>query len=286
MNFKVVDCCPVPDKGNFPELLLKIKAETGCSYQSIYRGSDPGAAKYLQGNSPCYKHDQRWIYAHYPPGVANPPGRSTHELFSDGVAFAGPVGRRLFYWQCGIDVDDAHVQAVIRCAAKHGWTATVTYPGSSVEYHHINFRRMPVFNPFPTLKHGDHSVRVRRLAKRLAFVFSPKTNLPYLQQDQVRYTFDGNIEAALKRFQSEHHQKGDGVYGIQTSRQLDVSVRREKVRQKNWKKELRDLRGERAVIIAHAKDHGMGPETKKRLTEVDKRIGDIKVELRRRGIKP
>jgi lysozyme len=135
LKYSVIDDCPTP-KPLYP-ILRKLKKETGCVYQSIYRGTD--VEKLLERHG---KHDQAWLYTHLPPGTANPPGRSTHELDSDSVPYAGPVGRKLHWWQCGIDVDDAHVDAVIAAAKRHGWTLFRPY-GSGVEFHHVNFAHKP-----------------------------------------------------------------------------------------------------------------------------------------------
>lgn len=152
MRYKVIDGCPVP-RALYP-FALEIKRLSGCTYQSIYRGTD--VAGLLARQHPP-KHTQAWLYANLPAGTANPPGRSTHELRSDGVPYAGPIGRRLDWWQCGLDIDDAHVDAAIRAAAHHGWKLYRPY-GAGVEYHHVNLHERPsrwrfwirrFFNPRP-----------------------------------------------------------------------------------------------------------------------------------------
>lgn len=138
MKYAILDDCPVP-KPLYP-ILRKLKKETGCTYQSIYRGTDAEALLNAHG-----KHSQAYLYAHQGTqgiGPANPPGQSTHELRSDGVPYPGPVGRKLHWWQCGIDADDAHVQALIAAAHRHGWKLYRPY-GSGSEFHHINFARKP-----------------------------------------------------------------------------------------------------------------------------------------------
>lgn len=138
MRYSVIDGCPCP-RPLYP-ILKKLKKETGCVYQSIYRGSDVEALLNKYG-----KHSQAYLYEHQGTegiGPANPPGRSTHELRSDGVAYPGPVGRKLKWWQCGIDVDDADVAKLIVAAHRHGWTLFRPYPSGS-EYHHLNFARRP-----------------------------------------------------------------------------------------------------------------------------------------------
>lgn len=72
---------------------------------------------------------------------ANPPGRSSHELRSDGAAFGKPAGAKLDWWELGLDVDNheellSHLQEL-------GYAAHQTYPGSVQEAHHINFTADP-----------------------------------------------------------------------------------------------------------------------------------------------
>lgn len=220
-HFVLVDCCPCDHRLAVP--LIRIKNKTGCVYQSIYRGNARAAQKYLTGRAPCHKHNQAWIYAHYPPGTANPPGCSTHEEHNDGVAYRGPARRLLFWWQCGIDIDDAHVRAFIREAAHEGFTATITYPHSPVEYHHVNFRKKPKIFHFNPLKLGSRGARVRYVTRVLSKIHSPHTHKPYLPYTYKRYT--PAVEKAVRRFQVDHHQKPDGIYGVQTARQLAASWR-------------------------------------------------------------
>ncbi|MDQ8046448.1 MAG: hypothetical protein AAGC46_16155 [Solirubrobacteraceae bacterium] len=75
-----------------------------------------------------------------PPNPANTPGHSTHELRSDGVAYAGPVGRPLSWWQLGLDVTDA--DGLIRAAHSLGYSLFRPYPSGSEE-HHVNLRKSP-----------------------------------------------------------------------------------------------------------------------------------------------
>lgn len=217
MKYDLVDCCPVPTK--LAPVLRQIKNDTGCVYQSVYRGTD---ARVLLER--CGKHDQLWLYTHLPRGVANPPGRSTHELRNDGVAYRLPAFVPLPYWCCGIDVDNAHVRAFIQAAARHGYLAAITYPNSAVEYHHVNFRKEPFFRIRKKYwKLGDKGSTVVKLSRRLAFVNSPHTHRPYL--DHAYQTFTSAVQQAVKQFQTDHHQKADGVYGPQTAYQLGVSTR-------------------------------------------------------------
>jgi hypothetical protein len=76
---------------------------------------------------------------------ANAPGRSTHELRSDGIAYRGPVGRPLAWWQLGLDVEQAdELRGVLK---RLGYAAFRPYTSGS-EAHHVNLRR----NPRPRLR--------------------------------------------------------------------------------------------------------------------------------------
>src|SRR4051812_22199073 len=102
-KYELVECCPVPTK--LVPVLETILRESGASLQSCYRAADAEALLHR-----CGKHSQAELYngrLRRLPGYnpANPPGRSTHELRNDGVAYAGWAGRRLHYWQVGLDVD-------------------------------------------------------------------------------------------------------------------------------------------------------------------------------------
>jgi len=155
MKYVAVQGCPVPTK--LAPFLRQILAESGAHLQSCYRGVDAEALLHKLGKS-----SQRELYVGYLkrlPGYnpANPPGRSTHELRNDGVAYTRrtpggthpgqwAAGDKLPWWACGIDIDDAHVTAFIKAARKHGWTVARTYPTSRAEYHHVNFRKPPLWH--------------------------------------------------------------------------------------------------------------------------------------------
>lgn len=132
-HYAVIDGCPCP-KPMYP-LLKKLKAETGCTYNSIYRGDDVADILHHFG-----KHTQAELFAELPPGVANPPDRGTHILRGDGVV--GKLFAKLPWWQCGIDLNDEDVEKVIAAARRHGWTLYRPYP-SGTEYHHVCFAQKP-----------------------------------------------------------------------------------------------------------------------------------------------
>ncbi|MDQ3936625.1 MAG: peptidoglycan-binding protein [Actinomycetota bacterium] len=228
MKFEIIDNCPVP--AQLAPAIRAIKARTGATLNSCDRSGD--AEPYLRKLG---KSSQRQLYAGWvarKPGFnpANPPGRSTHERRNDGAAYPGPAGAPLRYWQVGMDWSNA--QGVVREAAGLGFTASVTYPGNPREGHHVNFRREPrVIKPFKVVKRGAKGPRVRQITRRLAIARDPHDKKPYL--GNPKREFDAEVEEALKRFQRDHHQAADGIYGRQTARQLAHSAR-------YWKQRLRE----------------------------------------------
>lgn len=213
-------------------LLATIQDETGLQYQSIFRGKEARGLLAKLG-----KHDQEFLFEHQnEPGFnpANPPGRSTHELRSDGVAYAGPPGRRLKWWQVGIDTDNP--EAFIRAANRHGWHAHITYPSNPREHHHVNLTRPPKYSPtvlwkYKPIKRGDGGPRARWIVNTLRYVRDPDTKKPYLTPIGKASTHIWKKqEDAIKRFQRDHHQKADGLVGLQTYRQMVASKRAEKKR--------------------------------------------------------
>jgi GH25 family lysozyme M1 (1,4-beta-N-acetylmuramidase) len=109
----------------------------GATVNSVYRGED--AASILHS---CGLHTQAELFATLPAGIANPPGFSTHEDRSDGVAYPVPRGSKLATWQTGFDVNDSDVPGVIRHAERFGWTVFQPYT-AGVEFHHLNVLARP-----------------------------------------------------------------------------------------------------------------------------------------------
>jgi putative peptidoglycan binding protein len=221
VRFEVIDQCPVPAR--LAPVLRRIKERSGATLNSCDRS--PQAEPILRRLG---KKSQRQLYEGFIKGLpgynpANPPGRSTHERRNDGVAYAGPVGAKLPYWCVGMDWSNA--AAVVQAAAAEGFTATVTYPNNPREGHHVNFRRRPKLRPLVRpLREGSKGRAVRKLTRQLSYVRSVVDGQPYL--DGERRTFDAETTAALKRFQREHHQVVDGIYGPNSRRQLHTSIRR------------------------------------------------------------
>jgi hypothetical protein len=72
---------------------------------------------------------------------ANAPGRSTHELRSDGVAYRGPIGRPITWWKLGLDVSEAdELRSILNGI---GYRAFRPYPAGS-EAHHVNLKASPM----------------------------------------------------------------------------------------------------------------------------------------------
>lgn len=109
----------------------------GATVNSIYRGEDAASILHAHG-----RHTQAELYRMLGPGIANPPGFSTHELRSDGVAYPVARGTKLGQWQVGFDVNDSDVPGVIAHAHRLGWVVFQPYH-AGVEYHHLNFLSRP-----------------------------------------------------------------------------------------------------------------------------------------------
>lgn len=140
-RFDVIDGCPVP-RAIAPQVRHLKRAVPDARLQSCYRGD---AAKGLLHR--LHKSTQAMLWNGWLrrlPGFnpANPPGRSTHELRSDGVAYLGPVGRPLRAWKCGMDWNDDAVEDLQAAAHRVGWELFRPYPAGS-EHHHLNFKRRP-----------------------------------------------------------------------------------------------------------------------------------------------
>ena len=224
MKYAVVDNCPVP--AQLAPAVKECLDASGASLNSAYRGEDAEHILNKYGKS-----SQAQLYYGYiqgKPGYnpANPPGYSTHELRSDGVAYNIPRGWPLRYWMCGLDIGGAGAQAFVEAARKKNWVVTVTYPGNPYELHHVNFRKRPVL--FRPMKKGQKRSAVKRLTKRLRFIREPHGDRYF--KGKPRRKFDRFVEEAVIAFQKDHGLVPDGIVGPQTKAQVDVIFR------KQWKR--------------------------------------------------
>lgn len=152
--------------------------------------------------------------------AANPPGKSTHERRNDGLAY--PRWRlflKLPVWGRGIDVERDRVPAFCDEARKEGFIVTLTYPSSSQEAQHVNFRKPPKISIWSVrpLRAGDRGPRVSQVVRLLWFLRSPLTDEPYLDPHVMPHgRFTPPVEHAVGAFQRDHHQKLDGTVGIHT----------------------------------------------------------------------
>lgn len=134
--FRVIQGCPFP--AAIAPYFAILVADTGTTVNSGYRGDDAASILHAHG-----RHTQREVFQTSPPGVANPPGYSSHELRSDGNAiYRVPRGQKIPDWQCGIDVNDGDVLRMIAAAKTRGWTLVRPYT-AGVEFHHLVFARQP-----------------------------------------------------------------------------------------------------------------------------------------------
>lgn len=217
-------------------LLTVVQQETGCSYASIYRGSEATGLLHQLGKLSQAELYDGWVQRRPGFNPANPPGRSTHELRNDGVAYRGRAGRKLRWYQCGIDVDDEHVDDFIKACNRHRWHAHITYPNTPSEHHHVNLTRRPRFGPAvwwrvrPVQLHS-RGPRARSVIRLLRGTMSPVTHERYLKPQGTpgRVITPHHVEA-IKHFQRDHHQKADGVVGLQTYRALRAAHRRQEAK--------------------------------------------------------
>jgi hypothetical protein len=224
LKYELLNCRPCPAK--LAPILRRLQEKTGVTYTSLERTQS--AVNFARSHG-CTLSSQAELYdgwIHHRPGFnpANPPGRSTHERRSDGVAYAGPAGRPLFWWQLGID--NTNSPALCAAARDEGWIVTVTYPGSSSEAHHVNLRKRPhPFDVITVLKRGDKGGKVKRFTAKLANIPLPNHHdKTYL--DQAHDHFTEHVEEAVKKFQGDFHLKRDGVVGKHTRTQIRVSWRK------------------------------------------------------------
>lgn len=140
-KFRIVGTCPCPE--NVAPYIKIIMDDAHATVNSIYRGDDARALLNAHGHRSQAQLYNEWLQRAPGANPANPPGRSTHELKSDGVAYPSVnPGRDLPWWGQGFDVNDADVLRVIMAARKHGWAVFRPYTSGS-EFHHLNFAREP-----------------------------------------------------------------------------------------------------------------------------------------------
>jgi hypothetical protein len=134
-KFLVIDGCPAPyDVAPYIYLVLR---RAGMRASSIYRGSDPQAARILHRHG---KHNQAEIHRMYP-SISNPPGFSQHEL-RNGSGGAIPS------WAVGVDSggnSESDKARVRRAAAHYGLEIRHPY-ARGVEGHHWQFAKKPSFD--------------------------------------------------------------------------------------------------------------------------------------------
>lgn len=230
-RFQLVNCRPVPAALG-AEIRALHSAVPGSNLNSCLRTQRAVNFARSKGCTLSSQNELWEGWVHRRPGFnpANPPGHSTHERRNDGVAYGGPSGRPLRYWQVGMDWQNP--RGIAQAARHRGWIATTTYPNSANESQHLNFRKEPRIKIARVLKRGSKGSAVRSLTRDLHFIQDGHHN-PYCPRRAVGPNFTLAVEEAVKRFQHDHHQKVDGIVGPHTRAQIKVSVR---ARKKNLKK--------------------------------------------------
>ncbi len=218
-RFVEVAGCPCP--AELAPFVREVMRRTGVSPVTIYRGSEPDALAIMHAHG---KHSQAELYkawndghgAQY--GIAKSPdrpGTSSHELRSDGNAFAGPPGRALEPIQCGMDWPIAAVPQVIAALEALGCDPFRPYPSSAAEAQHVCCRAEGELDPAARLASdplvlGDHSKLVRTVQ-----IYLKRGN--YLPDDfdvaEKIGTYGPVIVEAVEKFQREHGLDDDGKVG-------------------------------------------------------------------------
>lgn len=129
--------------------VIAIRIRSGARLTSCYRGDQATSLLKRLGKSTQRMLWDGWV--RHLPGFnpANPPGQSTHELYSDGVAYPRrPKGAPLLSsWKCGTDWTDS--DAALEAAHSLGLDLRRPY-GDPREHHHLNFYKRP------RLRKGTH----------------------------------------------------------------------------------------------------------------------------------
>lgn len=217
-RYQTIAGCPVPVElaGPVGNVIARAKQQP----KSVARCNDSECLAILHAHG---KHSQQEIWDAYEQGrgaefgivgTPNRPGQSTHELRSDGVAYRGPVGRKLAGWQCGMDWPDGSIPQVTAAFRAIGCVPIHPY-ASGAEYHHINLAKPPVW--VATLKRGARGPRVWLLTHRMAVAgLLPRSGT----------FFSLHVEQQVRAFQKQIHVTPDGVVGPVTWRNIEVAARR------------------------------------------------------------
>jgi hypothetical protein len=216
-------------EGGFGGIVALISRESDCTITRHV--ADQAAAKLLHEVG---QHTQAEVIRLHEQGVpgfgpANPVNRSTHCRRNDGVAYRFWIpGFRIPRWARGIDCDVGRRDAFCATARRHGYTVTVTYPGSVGEAQHVNFRKRPRRPSLWVM----HPVRAGDTGPRARWVIWALRKLGYITpHHNAHHRIDATVVKAIKLFQRDHHQQPDGVVGIHTMRAL-AAARRARDRRK------------------------------------------------------
>jgi hypothetical protein len=206
-------------------VIAEISKKSKCEVTRVYAGQD--AAKLIHSVGLHTQAEVKHLSDIGTPGYgpANPPDQSTHCERNDGVAYRLPKRVWLPWWACGMDLKISEIPAFIREAAREHSLVTRTYPNSRGEAQHCNFRKAPklpnIWKSRP-LKFGSQGRRVKFITRMLVQIPSA-TGSRYLISPSN--TMTARIVKAVEEFQRDHHQRPDGVVGVQTRDQILASYR-------------------------------------------------------------
>lgn len=247
MEYKLINCKPVPAK--LYDELVAMGCGRDITITSCLRTDE--AVRWARSKN-CSLSSQAELYngwINHLPGYnpANPPGQSTHELRNDGAAYALPVRWPLRYWQVGID--NSNSPLLCSRARARGWIATLTYPSSSSERHHVNFRKEPKLVVFRPLKLRSRGPRVAAMTRALHY-------LGFLHiSGKGTGKFGREVERALREFQESYHLPVDGVYGVHTAAQLRAANRGRK-RERKLALKIKDPKKREAALERISERYG------------------------------
>lgn len=147
------------------------------------------------------------------------------ELYADYQAGRGALaaypGTSNHGWGIAVDLPSPWMWEWMKeHGAKYGFAKTEAFS----EPWHWNWKGGVSFPTFKPLRHGMRGPRVVKYTRRLAYL-RRKSGPAYLARQHWKYK-DAVVEA-VKRFQSDHDLKADGVIGSRTAARINAIFKRQ-----------------------------------------------------------